>query len=44
LLLDLGADPNVRDDRFNGTPLGWARHFERREMIDLLIPVTSDDD
>jgi Ankyrin repeats (many copies) len=43
LLLDLGADPNVRDGRFNGTPLGWARHFERREMIDLLIPVTSDD-
>ena len=24
-LLDVGADPEARDDRYGGTPLGWAR-------------------
>ena len=24
LLLDAGADPNIRDDKFNATALGWA--------------------
>jgi ankyrin repeat protein len=40
LLLRLGADPNSKDARFDATPLGWARHFEQRAMIDLLEPVT----
>lgn len=26
LLLDRGADPHRRDHRFDGTPLGWAKH------------------
>jgi ankyrin repeat protein len=41
LLLDLGADPNVRDTRFDGTPLGWARHFGQQGAVDLLLPVTN---
>lgn len=26
VLLELGADPNIRDVQFNGTPAGWAHH------------------
>ncbi|MBP2323108.1 ankyrin repeat protein [Kibdelosporangium banguiense] len=40
-LLDLGADPNLRDRRFNATPLDWARHFHRLETVALLEPVTA---
>jgi hypothetical protein len=39
-LLALGADPNIRDKRFGGTPLDWARHFGQQPTIDLLEPVT----
>ena len=39
----LGADPNVRDQRFDSTPLGWARYFGLRELIELLEPVTEPD-
>jgi hypothetical protein len=38
LLLDLGADPEVRDHRFDGTPLDWARHFEQPATEALLAP------
>jgi ankyrin repeat protein len=40
LLLRLGADPGITDTRFGATPLGWAHHFGRPEMIALLEPVT----
>ena len=40
-LLGLGADPDIRDTRFNSTPLGWARYFAQEELIDLLEPLTS---
>lgn len=40
-LLQLGADPTLRDHRFGATPLGWAEHFGRRELVGLLEPVTS---
>jgi ankyrin repeat protein len=40
-LLRLGADPDLRDHRFNGTPLGWARYFGRQELIELLEPLTA---
>jgi ankyrin repeat protein len=43
LLLDLGADPNVRDHRFTGTPLDWARHFGHTAVAELLAPLTVDD-
>ena len=41
-LLRLGADPNIRDQRFDGTPLSWARHFGQQELIDLLAPLTAE--
>jgi ankyrin repeat protein len=41
-LLRLGADPGIRDHRFNSTPLGWARHFGQQAIIELLEPVTAD--
>ncbi|MDG4830313.1 hypothetical protein O7627_13490 [Solwaraspora sp. WMMD1047] len=40
-LLDLGADPNLRDHRFDGTPLDWARHFHQSSTAALLEPVTA---
>ena len=40
LLLSLGADPDVRDGRFDSTPLGWAEHFGQQATIELLTPVT----
>ncbi len=36
LLLDAGADPNVRDDRVHATALGWAEFFGRDEMAELI--------
>ena len=38
LLLDLGADPDIKDTRFDSTPLGWARHFGQQATIELLQP------
>ena len=35
-LLDVGADPELRDPGFNATPLGWAQHARRTDVIDLL--------
>lgn len=40
LLLGLGADPDVRDHRFDATPLGWAQHFGHAELVRVLAPVT----
>jgi ankyrin repeat protein len=39
-LLRLGANPDITDARFDGTPLDWARHFERPELVELLTPAT----
>lgn len=33
LLLGLGADPSIRDHRFDGTPAGWAEHLGRSELL-----------
>ena len=35
LLLDAGADPNIRDDKFNSTVLGWAMFFGRADLAEL---------
>ena len=35
LLLTAKPDLEIRDTQFNGTPLSWARQFERSEMIAL---------
>jgi ankyrin repeat protein len=39
-LLRLGADPNIRDTRFDSTPLGWARYSGQQALVDLLEPIT----
>jgi ankyrin repeat protein len=36
LLLDAGADPNIRDDRHHATALGWAEFFGRDDMAELI--------
>ena len=40
MLLELGADPGIRDARFHATPLGWAEHFGQQAMADYLRPLT----
>jgi ankyrin repeat protein len=40
-LLALGADPDIHDQRFDATPLGWARHLDQPALAQLLEPVTS---
>jgi ankyrin repeat protein len=40
-LLALGARTDIHDQRFDATPLGWARHAGQQELIDLLEPVTA---
>jgi hypothetical protein len=37
----LGADTGIRDARFDGTPLGWARYFGEDAIADLLEPLTA---
>ena len=36
LLLENGANPNVKEPRWNGTPAGWAEHGGHREIAELL--------
>lgn len=43
LLLDRGADPTIRDGRFRGRPLEWARHGGQAEAVAILEVVTPDD-
>ena len=38
LLLELGADPYLRDLTYGGTAIAWARHSQQREVIDYLLP------
>ena len=41
LLIGLGADPSIRDARFDSTPLGWAEHFQHQAVADFLRPLTT---
>ena len=36
LLLDHGADPNIRDTGYDATPAGWAEHHGQPEAQQLL--------
>jgi ankyrin repeat protein len=36
MLLDAGADPNIRDDKYNATALGWVDFFGREDFAKLL--------
>ncbi len=40
-LLALGANPNLRDKRFDATPLQWAYHLGKPAIAALLEPVTT---
>ena len=40
MLVGLGADPGIRDGRFDSTPLGWAEHFGQEATADYLRPIT----
>src|SRR5262245_26884663 len=35
-LFDAGADPNIRDDKFDATALGWAEFFGRADFAELI--------
>ncbi len=36
MLLDAGGDPDIRDDKYDATVLGWAEFFDREELAQLL--------
>ena len=36
MLLDAGADPNIRDDKYDATVLGWAEYCGQPQIADLL--------
>jgi len=36
ILLEAGADPNIRDDKYEATALGWAEFCGQPEIADLL--------
>jgi ankyrin repeat protein len=36
LLLDAGADPNIRDDKYHATALGWSEFFGSKDFSDLI--------
>src|SRR5262245_36509974 len=36
MLLDAGADPNIRDDKYNATVLGWAEYCEQPQVAALV--------
>jgi ankyrin repeat protein len=38
LLLAAGADPRIRDSKHDADALGWAEHFGRREVVQVLAP------
>jgi ankyrin repeat protein len=36
MLLDAGADPDIRDDKYHATALGWAEFFGREDFAELI--------
>jgi uncharacterized protein len=42
LLIERGADIDARDRRFNATPLGWAIHLDKPQLIEYFSAVSSD--
>src|SRR5207245_10924568 len=41
LLLELGADPNLRDLTYHATAIGWALHNKQREVVKCLLASAS---
>ena len=44
VLIELGADPNVRDRSYDATPFGWAVHGRHWDVAEYLLPRTKDVD
>lgn len=42
LLVERGAEVDAREWKYRGTPLDWARHFERPRMVAFLAPFSRD--
>lgn len=42
LLIERGAEIDPRDRRFNATPLGWAIHLGKPQLVEYLSAVSSD--
>ena len=40
-LLELGADPDLRDPTYHATPIAWARHNRQQEIVDDLMRFAS---
>ena len=36
MLLEAGADPDIRDDKFDATALGWAEYFGRQDFVEFI--------
>ncbi len=41
-LVERGAEIDPRESTYNGTPIGWAAHGDRTEMVRLLAPRSRD--
>ena len=41
LLLELGADPNLRDLAYHAAPIGWALYGGHRDVVEYLLPFAS---
>ncbi len=43
LLLDLGADPTIVDEKYDATPRGWAQHGNQTDVVEYLdgLPTTT---
>jgi peptide-methionine (S)-S-oxide reductase len=39
LLVERGADLSIKDTMWNGTPLGWARHEQKKQALAFLEEV-----
>jgi ankyrin repeat protein len=42
LLIELGADPSIRDAEFNGLPSGWAEFSGKTEVAEYLRAVEAE--
>jgi ankyrin repeat protein len=40
-LLELGADPHLRDPTYHAAPIGWAAHNDQRAVVEVLLPFAS---
>jgi ankyrin repeat protein len=41
LLIELGADPTIRDPNYNATPQGWAEYNHQQVVVDYLMSLTT---